>query len=88
MKDLPAYCNEDACENDRLCYADKTVQQCWTFLSVFEKRIIHKPGIFFARFFGKCKQVFVRNFELDDFLDELDKFSKELDKFSNELVHF
>ena len=31
------------------------------------------PEIFFAWFFGKCKQVFVRDFELDDFLDELDK---------------
>ena len=30
-------------------------------------------GFIFAQFFGKCKQVFVRNFELDDFLDELDK---------------
>ncbi len=25
---------------------------------------------FFAKFFGKRKQVFVRDFELDDFLDE------------------
>ena len=33
-----------------------------------------KSGFIFARFFGKCKQVFVRNFELDDFLEELDKF--------------
>ena len=32
-----------------------------------------KSGFIFARFFGKCKQVFVRNFELDDFLEELDK---------------
>ena len=32
-----------------------------------------ESGIIFARFFGKCKQVFVRDFELDDFLDELDK---------------
>ena len=31
------------------------------------------PGFFFVRFLGKCKQVFVRDFELDNFLDELDK---------------
>ena len=41
--------------------------------------------MFFARFSGKYKQVFVRNFELDDFLGELDKISIELDKISDEL---
>ena len=51
-----------------------------------------KVGIFFARFLGKCKQVFVRDFELDDFLGELEKkFTwvkhslKELDNFLAEL---
>ena len=39
-----------------------------------------KAGVFFVRFFGKCKQVFVRDFELDGFLDELDDFLDELDK--------
>ena len=28
---------------------------------------------FFAHFLGKCKQVIVQDFELDNFLDELDK---------------
>ena len=38
-----------------------------------KKRKWFNSGIFFAWFFGECKQVFVRDFELDDFLDELDK---------------
>ena len=32
-----------------------------------------KAGFKIARFFGKCKQGFVRDFELDNFEDELDK---------------
>jgi len=45
-------------------------------------------GFAFVRFFGRCKQANVRNFELDHFQKEFGKFQMELGKFSNELGRF
>ena len=45
-----------------------TIFQC-----IGSKKSKLNKGFIFARFFGKCKQVFVRDYELDDFLYELDK---------------
>ena len=58
---------EGVCQADWICWANRVSKALGVSLDVSRVSLAIRQGFFL------CKQVFVRDFELDNFLDELDK---------------